>query len=139
MVDSFKPLTLNSSFQNNFQNNNGTIGKNNSSSLTMALYQYDYNIKAAAKFKNNSSNNNNIFNSSLNGNDIMGPGYNNLNNKFLNQQLIMQSQSNPVLSQQNNNNHILSPPPPPPVSNRPEKTKSIVSIQIFSYTFSISR
>lgn len=93
--------------RNGSTNSHGTQMTNNQNTTTLspALYQYDYNIKSA-KFANSNNTTNNSSN--------LFPPSNLVNIKLSSQ---IQNQSVKQIQP--------APPPPPPISTRPEKTKSI--------------
>jgi hypothetical protein len=86
-----------------------------SNSINMALYQYDYNIKAA-KFANSNQTNTSLFNSNSINSDLLPPSY--LTSHIQHQH--QQQTSSEMMT------HNLRAPTPPLPTSRPEKTKSIV-------------
>jgi len=131
----FSPITTNLPKTNNITNSyNQNSNKNipTSNSINMALYQYDYNIKAAPKFANNNQNghSDNLFNNNISANDpYSSPTHcKNGNIHFANQlvqpfQQIQLQQQQQINSQQQN---MLLPTP----NSRPEKTKSVLTTPV---------
>jgi len=112
------------------QNSNNNIPTSNS--INMALYQYDYNIKAAPKFANNNHNgySNNLFNNTISTNDsYSSPTHCKNGNVHPGNQLIQPFQQIQLQQQQQINSqqqNMLLPTP----NSRPEKTKSVLTTPV---------
>jgi len=110
--------------------NNNNIPTSNS--INMALYQYDYNIKAAPKFANNNHNgySNNLFNNTISTNDsYSSPTHCKNGNVHPGNQLIQPFQQIQLQQQQQINSqqqNMLLPTP----NSRPEKTKSVLTTPV---------
>lgn len=96
-----------------------------SNSINMALYQYDYNIKAA-KFANQNGYSNNLFNQQIKNDSNASPvhkaGLSTQNQLIQPFQQIQLQQQQQIIQAQNPNLINMGPTP----NSRPEKTKSVV-------------